>query len=190
MEQPDGNEALQYTWSKCRSDGIRNGAKSRVRDTIGLVKSQGLDVGRVLVIGPQHGFELEEFRECGVKELIAIDVVPEFIADCEALGFRCEHIPAERLGEVIDGKWNVYAHHCLEHCYDIRAAIGQILSILDQWCLVGVPIEPVPGPDVAHLSRIENAADIRELLRPLECNVIQQTRTGFRGLFYGGNQCE
>ncbi len=184
MNQPEGNAELQYTWSKCRSDNIRNGAKSRVRETIGIVEANGMDVGRVLVIGPQHGFELEEFRDCGITELVAIDVVPDFVADCTDLGFRCEHIPAERMTEVIEGKWNIYAHHCLEHCYDIRAAIEQIQVVLDQWCLVGVPIEPVPGRDVAHLSRITSAEEIRGLLEPLECITLQQTRTGFRGLFH------
>ncbi len=186
--EPKGNAALQYSWSKCRTEGIRNGAKHRVKALVDEVTARGWDVGRVLVIGPQHGFELEQFRDCGITEVVGIDMVPEFVTDCTELGFRCEHIPAERMTEVIEGKWNVYACHSLEHCYDVKAAVEQIVSVLDKWCYMAAPIElpghkPPEKEDKAHLSRFRSRQSILDAMSPLVCVRQNSHKTSFVGLF-------
>ncbi len=185
--EPEGNAALQYVWSKCRTEGIRNGAKHRVKSLVADIGARGWDMGRVLVIGPQHGFELEQFRDCGV-EAVGIDTVPEFVTDCTELGFRCEHIPAERMTEVIDGKWNVYASHSLEHCYDINTAVEQLLAVLDKWCYMVSPIEPLghrplEKEDKAHLSRFRDRQSIHDAMAPLVCAKQDNHKTMFEGLF-------
>ncbi len=188
MEQPENNESLQLSWSRCRTPSIREAAKTRVRQLIADLKARQMEVGRVLVIGPQHGYELEALRDSGVAELVAVDTVPEFVTDCTELGFRCEHILAERMTEVIEGKWNIYASHSLEHCYDLAAVTEQIRHVMDQWCYIATPIEPLghrpaAKEDKAHLSRFRDRRKILNALVPLQCIRQNTHRTLFDGLF-------
>ena len=167
-QEPDGNEALQLSWSRCRSEAICKGAQKRVRQALSWAQESGLDAGRVLVIGPQHGFELEQLRESGVKEILAIDIVEDFVQDCAAVGFTCLKCAVECMGEIIKDKWNVYVSHTLEHCYDIEAAVEQIKMVVDKWCCIVVPIEEKSSKDKAHLSRIQGPDVVPDLFKPMQ----------------------
>lgn len=159
----DRNELckLQYSWSKCRSKAIEDGAKYRVHNGCKLIRSSGLRLESVLVVGPQHGFELEAFRDEGIQ-VEGLDVVPEFCNDCTELGFVCHEIAMEDVDPATFGKYDgVYASHSIEHFFDATKAVSNIMAIAS-WCLINAPIEPAGGKDKAHLSRVSDASIIRE----------------------------
>ena len=152
--------AIQKSWCVGRSDGIRRGAQSRVAQCVAWVRDVGRDVGNVLVIGPQHGFELQAFRALGATSIVGVDVVPEFCEDCRALGFECIQAKAESLARLVSGRWNVYASHALEHCEDLAAVSQAIAAIRDAWLYVAVPIEPAGSRDRAHFSSLSREEDL------------------------------
>lgn len=155
-ERPDEYESLQLSWSRCRSADIRNGAMGRVHRALRDVKQHALPADHVLVIGPQHGFELEAFRAAGVKRLLGVDAVPEFVDDCTKLGFAAIQCDAERLTVMVEGRWNIYTCHSLEHCWDFPAAAEQIVEVVDRWLHVCVPVEKGEVKDKAHLSPVRD----------------------------------
>ena len=154
MNQED-YQKLQRAWSVGRSKNVEEGARQRVQVAVRELKRDQLGTQNVLVLGPQHGFELLEFREQGFASILGVDVVPSFCDDCRDLGFECLQGSAEELSSIVSGKWNIYASHTLEHCYDLPAAVQQIESVCDQWCFVGVPIEP-ESANAGHCSPIRS----------------------------------
>lgn len=162
MLPPDNYPDLQYKWSVGRSSGVEAVARGRVGNAIDIAKKEGLNHSGVLVIGPQHGFELLEYQRQGFHPVIGLEVVPSFCEDCRKLGFDCYEGDVEHLTDVVLGPWNVHASHVLEHCYDPTAAVRQIEQVCDQWCFVGVPIELTGGSE-GHCNPIRSHEQLKSL---------------------------
>lgn len=190
MERPENYDAMQLSWSRGGSIHIERGAISRVQQCCDVARERKLSVERVCVIGPQHGFELEEFNRQGVKQLMAIDCVPEFVDECREKGFEIVRCDAEHLDEIMgpDDRWNFYTCHSLEHCWDIAAAVKNIVQITLDWSFVCVPIEHGVVRDRAHYSAVKDADQFVARFEPLHVawsKELDQTRElqDFRSLF-------
>jgi len=165
---PSGNVALQKSWSAGTGPATQQGARSRVKFALHWVAEEKLTANRVLVVGPQHGFELEQLGLSEVPEFQGLELVPDYAASCREKGFTCIEGPAERAAELVEGRWNIYTCHSLEHTYDVQAAVDAIRQVCLSWCFVAVPIEPgtTPPKDKAHLSVFRTVEQVKALFSP------------------------
>ena len=191
-KNPAGNEALQFSWSRGESMGVKHGAINRVDEVLEARKklSRKFPMGpdtKVLVIGSQNGFEPYRYKEHGIKNIICVDICNEFIKECKKKGFECFHTPIEEWSPVrVDG---VHASHVLEHCYDIKKAIDVIKKTDASWVYISVPIEPDGSKDPAHLSPIKNKRFIIDMF-PGWKRVETRDKPGcFSILFYKEERC-
>jgi hypothetical protein len=162
MQQPLGYQELQYKWCVGRGDEVQASAAGRVQNATEIVRRLGLSKSGVLVIGPQHGFELQEYQDLGFAPVVGLEVVESFCQDGRALGFEVYQGDCEHLASVVPGRWNIHASHILEHCYDQQEAVRQITQACDEWCFVGVPIEPTGGSD-GHCHPIRSHEHLKSL---------------------------
>lgn len=157
-------KVLQLKWSRGRKPVYESGARGAVRYVADHLSSLGLPVGNVLVVGPQHGFELSEWHNRGADRILGVDVVPEFVADCQKMGFQCLECAAEELDAAIepDVRWNVYCRETAEHFADRDRALRRIRSVLDRWAFFSIPLEPYGSRDRAHCSRFSSPSELLE----------------------------
>lgn len=178
------NENLQYKWSHANSKGVRFGAINRV-DEVFEVRNKmewKFPMDTVLNIGSQWGHEANRYREQGVKKVVCVDVVKDFIIECKKRGFESIYSAMEEIEPIeTDG---VHASHVLEHCYDIEKVINIIKSSAKYWCYVSVPIEPDKSKDEAHLSQIKNKDEIIKMFKPWVCTITQDDYDAFSGIFF------
>lgn len=167
MSRPEKYAAIQQSWSRSRGQAISDGAKSRVNQCLDLVNERDLSADDVLVIGPQHGYELQALAIAGVQRITAIDCVQSFVNDGRELGFDVHLCEAENLDVHISAEWNFYTSHALEHCYDLERAVANIVKRTLQWAFVCVPIEPNEVHDKAHFSPIRDIDTFKEMFEPL-----------------------
>jgi hypothetical protein len=181
MKQPENNEEIQRGASDSSSNGIRNGARSRVLEAVDAVEKYKLPITSVLVVGSQHGFEPEQYKELGIK-VESVDIVKKFVNSCRKLGLKCTYSSIEEFKPVkVDG---VHASHVLEHTYDIRKAISVIKKCARYWCYVCVPITPEGKlPKRGDLSVIRNKNKILKLFEPWTAHIIQKTKSTIVVLF-------
>ncbi|MCP3683521.1 MAG: class I SAM-dependent methyltransferase [bacterium] len=148
-------------------------------------KKYNLPAKSVLVVGSQHGYEPQMYKELGV-DVISVDIVKSFVEDTRKKGVTCHHSPIEEFEPIkVDG---VHASHVLEHTYDIRKAISVIKECAQYWCYVAVPITP-EGQKAGRgdLSVIRNKNKILELFKPWQPNVIHKTKGTIVVLFTAQN---
>jgi len=181
MKPPIDNEKIQESVSKSKSKGIRNGARKRVREALNAAKNYSLPVKSVLVVGSQHGYEPEQYKELGI-DVVAVDIVKSFVEDTRKLGIECYHSAIEGFKPIkVDG---VHASHVLEHTYDIRKAISIIQKCARYWCYVCVPIIPEGiKKGKGDLSVIRNKKKILDLFKPWKGKMIHKTKTTIVILF-------
>lgn len=170
-ERPENYDATQLSWSRARSDPIRQGAQKRVSQCMSLVNKHNLTFDQICVIGPQHGFEMQEFARHLITKLPAslmgVDCVQEFVDDCTSLGYHVQKCDAEDLPTVLASRRNFYSSHSLEHCYDLKRAVENIVANTLEWVFVCVPIEPGEVRDKAHFSPIRSIDGFKRLFEPL-----------------------
>lgn len=170
FQNPEGNNKLQHEWSECRSENTTKRQKRTIVEAAELVKEhlgKGA-IGKVLVVGPQHGYELGYWKEFA-EDTYGVDPVPEFVQDCRKAGHKCLECCAEEMAQHFpEGEWNVYTSHALEHCVDRALAVENMKRLMKKWAYITVPIEPSEEiRDKAHLSPIRSIADIESQLKPL-----------------------
>jgi len=186
---PD-NIALQESWCKCRSKAISDGARSAAGKCFCLLYDMHISLGNVLVIGPQHGFELIEWKlltqsQNADSAVIGLEPVPLFAQDCRDLGFpvleksaeslRAEDLPTE------NGPFNIYCRHTAEHFVDRDLAFQNMLSLDPEWIYLEVPVEPEVPRDKAHLSSFKSHKEASGCLDGLVWS--KMSHSTFFGLF-------
>jgi len=181
-KEPIDNDVTQESVSRCRSKAIRAGARARVDEALSVATKHGLPTSRILVVGPQHGYEPQRYEERG-KDVVSVDVVKSFVEDCRKLGLSCVHSPIERFEPIsVDG---VHASHCLEHTYDIREALSVIKACAKSWIYASIPIIPEgKRPGKGDLSVFRNKKKILELFAPwVPIEVIKKTKLTYTAMF-------
>tara|TARA_R110000824_G_scaffold526_3_gene3326 strand:+ start:1013 stop:1585 length:573 start_codon:yes stop_codon:yes gene_type:complete len=159
---PEENISLQQEWCDCASPAIQKGARDAVIETVLKLSELGIPIGKVLEIGPQYGFGLDEWKKHS-EEVLGVDIVPEFIESCHGLGLNCLNCPAEEIDDHVDGKWNFYMRDSAEHFIDKELVFSKILPMTDKWIYLSVPVEPDEPRDKAHLSKFNSIEEARSL---------------------------
>lgn len=154
MNEPKDFRAIQqkYCDSKDRSDesDLHVGARLRVRRTIQWANNVGLDVGKVLCVGPRYGAEMHQFRDHTDTIVSGLEPVADFAAFCREDGLAIVESTVE--DAVLTPGWNIFASHSIEHCYDRTLAIDKLKANCDEWFYIETPIEPNVIKDEAHFS--------------------------------------
>lgn len=86
----------------------------------------------VLCIGPRDSFELDWFREQGFRKVCGIDLFSKR-PDIMVMDMHCMTFP--------DNAFDViYSSHSLEHSYDVKQVVSEILRVARDGALVGIEV--------------------------------------------------
>lgn len=139
------------------SRGTRKGA--RILRNIGEVARFFPLDEPVLCVGSGDGLEVEAWQLLGYHAH-GVEVSPEKAMIARDHGAATTEAPAEGL-DAVEGLWNIYCAHTLEHCRDARAVLAHFLRMaLSTICII-VPVEPRGTRNPSHLSPVLDLGQIR-----------------------------
>ncbi len=130
---------------------------SVVMDRLVELGAPGLEAS-VLCIGPRDGFELDWFRDKGFTKVCGIDLFSRrpdiLVMDMHSMTFPADSFDV------------VYASHSLEHSYDVRRVVGQIIRVARPHALIAVEVPIKFTPRGADRFDFEGVEGICRLFRP------------------------
>jgi SAM-dependent methyltransferase len=99
---------------------------------INRVAEERSDGGSVLCVGCRNTLELDRFRACGFDDVIGIDVFSQRedikVMDMHELTFPNNSFDV------------VYASHALEHSYDVKRVVDEVVRVARDGAIVGVEV--------------------------------------------------
>ena len=99
---------------------------------INRVAEQRRDGGSVLCVGCRNALELDRFRARGFNDVIGIDIFSQR-DDIKVMDMHEMTFPDDSFDVV-------YASHALEHAYDVKRVIDQVVRVARDDAVVGVEV--------------------------------------------------
>jgi len=99
---------------------------------INRVAEQRRDGGRVLCVGCRNTLELDRFRARGFDDVIGIDVFSQR-EDIKVMDMHEMTFPDDSFDVV-------YASHALEHSYDVKRVVEEVVRVARDGAIVGVEV--------------------------------------------------
>lgn len=99
---------------------------------INRVAAERPDHGSVLCVGCRNALELDRFRARGFGDVVGIDVFSQR-EDIQVMDMHELTFPDDSFDVV-------YCSHALEHSYDVRRVVGEMIRVAREGALVGVEV--------------------------------------------------
>jgi SAM-dependent methyltransferase len=145
---------LRRTLSKRANDPGR-GARLLVRRVASTLPDAR---SRVLCVGCRNSLELDRFREQGLPDVVGIDLFssdPRIrVMDMHAMEFASDSFDA------------VYASHSLEHSFDLRQVVSEIVRVARDGAIVGIEVPVRARAHEADRIEFSGLDELRQTFRP------------------------
>jgi SAM-dependent methyltransferase len=122
------------------------------------VSGRASSAARVLCVGCRNGIELDEFRACGLHDVVGIDLFSQrddiLVMDMHAMTFP---------GDSFDV---VYSSHSLEHAYDVGTVVRELARVGRDGAVVAVEVPVRHKGSTADRAEFAGLEGLREVFRP------------------------
>lgn len=112
----------------------------------------------VLCIGPRNALELEYFKSKGLSNVVGIDLFSEspdiLVMDMHRMTFPDDHFDI------------IYASHSLEHAYDVKKVVDEIIRVARPNTLVAIEVPVHYETRGADLIDFESSQNLHAIFEP------------------------
>lgn len=176
--QPDDYENIQRRFCSNSSHGGGDLTRMGQRAVRNAVEALQWLHPSILCVGCGDGAEMQAMKDAGMAadQLLGVEVVDTRVETAKSRGFNVVHSSAEDMIEHVDGEYDIYVGHTLEHTYDLLKAINSIKSLCSKRIVIIVPIEfRGTSGNKAHFTPVRSLGWLYDVFSPFNPKVDKET---------------